>query len=184
MTKKPIYPENALCILNKESFAYGFDNTFKKNVTYRVSFDEDQKGCLVYGEWMDIKTFESNFILYIPLLQERLRRLNLVVNGKPIPFKEFKELGYIVGRGYINLYIYSHPKENLFAFYPRNTHTKSQGLKECYKMFVDLVNGEIDGVDRGSIKWGNCGLPLGGGSPRREELQYIKEFEINLDLIN
>ena len=43
----------------------------------------------------------------------------------------------------------------------------------CYTMYVDLVNGNWEYVDADRIRWGNCGLPLGGGYPRRNELEYF-----------
>lgn len=178
---KAEYPENSICILNKDTFEYGQNpanpERFVKNRVYRVSFDADQKGCIVHGEWMTIELFEANFAMYVPILQSRLERLGLIVNGKPISFKEFKERCNVYGRGYINAYVYSHPKENMFAFYPHGTSTKPQGLKKCYEMYVDLVNGDDRDVDAKRIVWGNCGLPLGGGYPRAEELwdEYFKK---------
>jgi hypothetical protein len=178
---KAEYPENSICILNKDTFEYGQNpahpERFVKNRVYRVSFDEDQKGCIVHGEWMTIELFEANFVEYIGLLHNRLERMGLIVNGKPISFKEFKERCYIVGRGYINVYVYSHPKENMFAFYPWGTSNKTEGLKRCYQMYVDLLNGDIRDVDSGLLRWANGGLPLGGGYPRREELwdEYFKK---------
>lgn len=163
-----VYPENSICILNKESLQIK-DTQFKANTNYRVSFDEDKKGCLVYGEWMTIQRFEANFVLYIPLLQERLKKLGLIVNGKPVSYKEFVDRCNVFGRGYINVYIYFHPKENMFSFYPMGTTTKIEGLKTCYQTYLKLVQGDMDVVDFGYVKWSNCGLPLGGGFPRRDE---------------
>lgn len=181
------YPdENGICILTKDRFEYGQNpkhpERFVKNRIYRVSFDEDRKGCIVYGEWMSIELFEANFAMYIPILHNRLERLGLIVNGNPISYKEFVERCAIYGRGYINAYIYIHPKENMFVFYPVGTTNKTAGLKKCYEMYVDLVRGGYDNVDAGLIRWGNCGLPLGGGYPRAEEL-WDEYFKKDLEVI-
>jgi hypothetical protein len=173
-----------LAILNKDSLQVKHTE-FKKNTNYRILWDENGKGCIINGEWLTKQKFDANFVMYIPLLHLRLQRLGLMVDGKAIPFKDFKERGYVVGKGYINLHIYSHPKENMFSFYPVGTRTKVEGIKYCYRMLVDLVEGGSDFVDGGYIRWSNCGLPLGGGYPRREELQdeFFKKKEISLDIL-
>lgn len=163
------------------------ETTFKKNTNYRVSWDDDGKGCLVYGEWITRQKFDANFEMYVPVLQERLRRLGFIENDKPIKFKEFKERCYVVGKGYVNIFYYSHPKDNMFALYPWGTKSKAEGLKVGYQMLIDLINGNSDDIDCGYLRWGNGGLPLGGGYPRREEDWYRKEFlkkpELNLDIL-
>ena len=172
------YPnENSLCIVKENKtlvIREGIDE-FEPNFLFRVSFDADRKGCLVYGVWMSIEDYEKNFIHYPTLIADRLERMGLVVNGKPISFKEFKERAYIVGRGYINLHIYKHPKDSMFSFYPWGTSNKTDGLKKCYQMFIDLCNGETDDLDSKLLRWSNGGLPL-KGYPRANEYEYLKEF--------
>jgi hypothetical protein len=177
------YPhEFSLCIVRKNErlvIQEGITE-FAHNSLHRVLFDADRKGCIVYGFWMSIEDYEKNFIDYAILTKERLTRMNLIENGKLISFKEFKERVYIVGRGYINVHLYRHPKESVFSFYPWGTSNKIDGLKTSYKMLVDASNGIMDDFDVKYLRWGNGGLPLGGGYVSRDEYAYLKEFNVNV----
>jgi hypothetical protein len=169
-------PENVgwnLCVLTQQlerggRFLYGHSQFINGRV-YRVSFDEDQKGALVYGEWMPIEMFNKTFSLYIPILLERLKVLDMLDNGKPVTFKKFKETVSIhnYGRGTKRLKIIfiGHPKENLFAFYPMQAPNPI-ALKECYENYVALVNGDWTPLDLGVIIWGNSGIPICYGEIR------------------
>lgn len=174
MSKRHPFENNApeytgwnICVLTKKvdksnPMIYG-NSQFINNRIYRVSFDEDSKGCLVYGEWMPIEFFKENFALYVPILLERLKAIDMLDNGKPVSFKKFKEKVSIhnYGRGVKKLKIMfiGHPKENLFAFYPMQ-NPNPIALKECYEKYVALVNGDWSPLDDGDIIWGNSGIPI------------------------
>lgn len=165
---------------------YG-NSDFKANVTYRVSYDEDRKGCLVYGEWMSLRKFKANFLLYVPVIQERLTKLGLIVEGKPVSFKKFKEMLDSVpfGRRANNLRIHflGNPKENYFGFYPSIRDTKVEEVKACYRMYVGLVEGEYDNLDPATmaIQWGNCGTPISYSRLRRDELGYLNPKRVAIE---
>ena len=178
------YPhENTLCIVKENKrlvIREGIDE-FEPNTLHRVSFDKDRKACIVYGCWFSIEDYEKYFIDYGILTKERLVRMGLLVNDKPISFKEFKECVYIVGRGYINIHLYQNPKESMFSFYPWGTSNKKDGLKRSYDIFLDICDGNTDYLDNKSVRWSNGGLPL-QGYPRGNEYEYLKEFKINLEV--
>lgn len=153
-----------LCIVKRGHLSLKINHTeFKPYKMYRISFDEDRKGCLVYGEWMSLKDFNANFELYIPFLHEKLKAIDMLKDCKPVTFKAFKEMIDIhdYGRGVSKLKIMymGHPKENCFAFYPeRNPNTIA--LKECYENYVAIINGDWRPLDNGDVVWGNSGYPL------------------------
>lgn len=166
---------NNLCILKRDEPLVIGHSQFDGKKHYRVSFDENGKGCIVYGEWMSMKKFKEKFELYIPVLQTRLYMLGMVVRRgisndyQPVSFKEFKDRVGInnYGRGVSKMKIITlgEPKENLFAFYPEISPNPI-ALKQCYEMYVKLVNGEWEDVDSGDIVWGNGGIPLVYGKIR------------------
>jgi hypothetical protein len=179
------YPnENSLCIVKENKrlvIREGIDE-FEPNTLHRVSFDKNRKGCLVFGCWFSIKDYEKYFIDYAILTKERLVRMGLMVNDKPISFKEFKERVYVVGRGYINLHLYKHPKDSMFSFYPWGTTNKVDGLQKAYEMFINICNGDMSDFDSKLLRWSNGGLPF-KGYPTANEYEYIEEnlkFKINL----
>lgn len=137
---------------------------FKPFNPYRVSFDEDRNGCIVFGEWMSMKDFEACFELYIPFLHEKLKELGLIIDGKPVTARAFYEAvsisDYGRGRTKRKILYTGHPKENCFAFYPEIETTNPKVLKECYTYYTELVNGNYEVVDDGYIVWGNSGYPL------------------------
>lgn len=163
-------PENEgwnICILTEKlerggRFLYG-NSQFVNGKIYRVSYDEDKKGCLVYGEWMPIELFNKTFTLYVPVLIERLKALDMVKDGKPVSFKKFKESvsihDYGTGVRKVKIMFLGQPKENLFAFYPMQAPNPI-ALKECYENYVSLVNGDWTPLDNGDIIWGNSGIPI------------------------
>ncbi len=173
--------EFTLCILNKDTHTIRHTQ-FKADTNYRVSVDEDGKGCIVHGEWMTMPTFKKHFIEYIPLLQARLKCLGMIdiSTGEPLTKTGFKNRLDIheYGRGRNKLLtLFVGTKENKFAFFPLRG-TKVDAINEAYDMYVKLVNGEFEDVDSGDICWGNCGVPLVYGKVRRFELQdtIIKDF--------
>ena len=162
--EKTNYPDHSICILKRGILNLRIKHTdYNPKGIYRVSFDENQKGCLVYGEWMTITDFEAQFELYVPFLHGKLKELDMLKDGKPVTFKKFKETVSIndYGRGARKLKIMflGVPKDNLFAFYPaQNPNTIA--LKECYENYVKLVNGDWSVLDEGDVIWGNSGYPL------------------------
>jgi len=167
-------PLNTL-VIAKHEFELGHSR-FKLNTNYRLSYDEDMKGCLVFGEWMTLEDMKKHFTLYIPVLQERLKALGLIVDGKPISKKAFIERAmvhtYGSGKRRLHIFTIGEYKENCFAFYPMQG-TKPEEFKQAYEQYVRLVAGDYEAIDDGDIVWGNMGIPLAYGNIRRDEAQYI-----------
>lgn len=158
--------EWTIAILNKVSFELG-NTQYKSNTNYRVSFDEDGKGCIVFGEWMNMKTFEANFIDYVDFLQKKLA---IILGEHKVSFASFKKIvdihTYGHGRKALKV-MYIGVKENRFGFYPMQGN-KADNLKECYEYYVRLFEGNFEVVDEEDVRWGNCGIPLAYSGLRRE----------------
>lgn len=163
-----MYPENTICLLKKDNILKDTHpkliDEFKENTQYRVSFDDDQKGCIVYGHWMAIEDYEANFFDYIKFMQAKLALTN---TGKPISLNAFKKRLEAHGNRHNRYYIVGYPKENMFGFYPAISGTKQDELKQCYQMYLNLIKGEMDDVDDRLVQWGNCGIPLSYGNLRK-----------------
>lgn len=162
-----MYPENSLCVAKVESVELAFSQ-FKTDKFYRVSFDADQKGCIVFGEWMPIEKFEQFFELVVPLLQKKLATL---LGDKKVSFAEFKRRAnvHVYGRGLraSRIVFIGSPKENLFGFYPMQSN-KAESLKESYEYYLRLLDGDFEVIDDKDVQWGNCGIPIGYGDLRKQ----------------
>ena len=110
--------------------------------------------------------------LPIENINQKINELGLIdSNGKPISFAKFKKLisTHQYGRGQRRLfimYIYTHPRESLLAFYPPTT-TKPKMLKIAYEYLVDTITTDIkqEYLDE-NIMWGCNGIPIAYGNLR------------------
>jgi len=108
--------------------------------------------------------------LPVEQVRGKLELLGLIINGKPISFKEFKERAdvheYGRGRNKLHIIYIGQPKENLFAFYPPQT-TKPEALKISYEYYKDCVESEfMCEYNDENVMWGNCGIPVSYGNVR------------------
>lgn len=156
-----MYCEHSLCFVKKEASNIGLllSGNFKGDKFYRVLFDSDKKGCIVYGEWMSMDDFNANFELVIPELQKRLA---LLLGDKKVSFAEFKRRAdvhtYGLGLKAIKI-VFIGTKNNRFGFYPMQGNM-TESLKESYQLYVKLFEGDFEVIDSEDVQWGNCGIPI------------------------
>lgn len=178
-----------LVILKGKSTLVAKDGTRLFNTTpYRcIEVDRDKKGknFLVYGVLFDELSFNQLFEFLHTVVMNEFKKIGLVKeNGSAISKKEFKEQASIhqYGRGkhMLNvLYFYSHPKECIYGFYPQlQGDSKAECLTNAYRMYINLLNGEMDDFDCDEIQRGNCGIPIGYGNLRTQREFVDKENEI------
>lgn len=122
---------------------------------------------LVYGVHFDEASFNQLFEFFYDKVLREFKTLGLIgENNKPLTKKAFKECAsvhqYGRGKGMLNvLYFYIQPKECIYAFHPQfQGDSKAKCIDNAYKMYLDLLNGEMDEVDNREIQRGNCGIPI------------------------
>lgn len=168
--------ENLVTLKGKSTLIVKADGTmFEPNRNYRCVEVTRNKGreFLVYGVVFDETSFNQLFeYVYDKILRE-FKALGLVgENNKPITKKAFKERAsvhqYGRGKGMLNvLYFYIKPKEYIYGFYPQfQGDSKAKCLENAYKMYLDLLNGDMEEVDFKNIQRGNSGVPIGYGDLR------------------
>ncbi len=147
---------------------------FKPNTFYRSIelTNEDIRQILVFGV-----IFSTDFDDIFELAQTRILRdfeqLGIIVNGKLISRTAFGKLLNIhqYGRGRSGFkigYIYTHPKELLYGFFPYFIgETKLTTIKVAYQNVFNIVEGGMNCVDEHIVQFGNCGIPIGANPSSR-----------------
>lgn len=167
--------ENLVILKGKATLVSKCGTRIEPNVPYRcVEVSEGkQKEYLVYGIVFDKSAFNQLFIELHTVVMNEFKTIGLLgENGTPISKTQFKERAsihqYGKGKDMLNvLYFYIHPKECIYGFYPLfRGDTKAECLKNAYKMYIDLLNGEMEDFDCKDIQRGNCGIPLSYGDLR------------------
>jgi len=94
-------------------------------------------------------------------VEGKLMAMGMIVKGQPVTFKEFKERVNAMKYGNKPLYVIyiGDPKNNMFGFYP-DISTKAQAIKDAYKSYKKLVNGDLSDFEDEYVAWGNSGYPL------------------------
>lgn len=101
------------------------------------------------------------------VIYNNLSKLGLInAEGGPLLYSGFKKFASIhrYGNKYKIVFI-GLPKENLFGFYVEYGND-TQVLKDAYKMYVRLVNGNMEEFNDKDVQWGNCGIPISYGNLR------------------
>ena len=120
------------------------------------------------------------------LFLREFEQLGVIVNGKIISKKAFKEICHVnqYGRtsksGFKMAYICTHPKELMYVFMPFFTgDTKTNTLNNAYQSVKDIIEGNMDCVYEGYVQRTNTGLPLSMRPSHRfkfEDKSNIKPF--------
>jgi len=142
---------------------------FKANKPYRClsAVDGHLTSNVVYGEPFADEPFNILFETAHERIMRHFALIGLLVDGKTITKKAFKELAYAVkyGKGEGSFYVayfYTHPKECMYRFSPLfSGGTKALQMTNLYDDYIRLVGGDLEGVDDELIQFGNRGLPLG-----------------------
>lgn len=94
-------------------------------------------------------------------VEGKLMAMGLITKGQPVTLKEFKERANAMKYGKRALYIIfiGEPKHNMFGFYPEIS-TKANAIKDAYKSYKKLVNGDLSELNGVDVVWGDSGYPM------------------------
>ena len=94
-------------------------------------------------------------------VEGKLMAMGMLPKGQPVTFKEFKERANTLRYGKRPLYIIfvGDPKHNMFGFYPEIS-TKAKAIKDAYKSYKKLVNGDLSDMEDEYVVWGDSGYPM------------------------
>lgn len=157
-----------LVVLKEGVKTFTIDNdawTYKPNTFYRAI--PSDSGVVVNGVDFKLEYYNEVFETVQDLILREFEKLGVIVNGKIISKKAFKEIchvnlyGSTVQRGFQIAYICSHPKELMYVFMPYFKHdTKGNTIKNAYQFVLDIMNEDMDCVENNLVQRTNTGLPL------------------------
>ena len=168
--------ENLVILKGKSTVIVKADGTkFEPNKNYRcIEVTESKKReFIVFGVLFDEASFNQLFEYLHDKILIEFKTIGLVgENNKPLSKTAFKKLSdvhqYGRGKNMLNVtYFFTHPKECIYGFYPRyRGDSKAKCLENAYKMYLDLLSGDMEEVDCNGIQRGNSGIPIGYGALR------------------
>ena len=152
---------------------------FEPNKHYRA-IKQDDNSIIVFGELLDMGTFNNMFEFLHDRLMREFKKLSLLKdNGQPITKKLFTELMSVhtYGKGQGKLFIGFHggKMNGIWAFYGAyRGDTKAQFVKDAYRNYTNILEGHMSLVDNESIQRGNSGIPMSFG-----DIYFRKEWNPN-----
>lgn len=161
--------ENLVILKGKATLVSKCGTRIEPNTNYRCIeiSDSNNSEFLVFGIVFSKEAFEQLFVYLHDVIIKEFKTLNLLKeNGETISMSMFKELAKVVkygkGKGCYNVvYFYIHPKELCYQFLPLSKgDSQTKALANAYKMYMDVVNGNMDDVDCYDVNRGSSGLPL------------------------
>ena len=143
---------------------------YEPNKFYRHCLDVDYDfPHMIYGASITKEAFNEYFEYAHERIMRDWTKMNLVVDGKPVTKKEFKELAdvhtYGSGRKNLKIIFFGATKDCRYGFYPMQG-SKAANLNEAYNMYLDTINGNMEYIDDKDIQFGNTGIPIGYGDLR------------------
>lgn len=151
--------KDILVVLKTKEPLFWESDKFDINKVYRCLPVENEY--IINGNPFTLEEYEMYFELAYDRVIRDWTEIGLVKDGKPIFYKEFKELFEVVtyGKQINNLRIgfVGKPKENYYKFYPNVDANKQIQLREMYTMYEYTLNGELYFLDNGSIQFGTFG---------------------------
>jgi hypothetical protein len=162
--KHIIMDKNSLVIL-RGSKELKIDEEVFTPLTFYRSIAVTENATIVNGFCIPNQEIERDFELAYDKVIRDWELIGLVVGGKPITKKKFKELAdvHVYGRQTNNnriAFFNTHPKECLYGFYPMYNENKAKQLDSLYVLYLETVNGNMSYIDQEYIQFGNCGIPL------------------------
>jgi hypothetical protein len=150
---------------------------FIANKHYRCI--EADGGMIVYGVWFCMDSFNNMFVNLHDVITEQWSNNGLLPNMKPLSKSKFAEVLDLhqYGKGKKKLFIgfVGNKMDGLFAFQPLSSgETKAKFLAYAYKMYQDVLNGDMTDVDEELIQRGNSGVPITFG-----DIYFRKEYNPN-----
>jgi hypothetical protein len=161
--------ENLVILKGKATLVSKCGTRIEPNVPYRcVEVSESNNSeFLVFGIVFSKEAFEQLFVYIHDVIIKEFKSLNLLKqNGDIISKSAFKELAKVLkydkGKDCYNVvFFYIHPKELTYQFLPLfKGQSKAKALAHAYKMYIDLVKGNMNDFDCHEINRGSSGIPL------------------------
>lgn len=119
---------------------------------------------LVYGFVFTKEDFDCLFELsHIRIIRD-FKALGLITpNGKPLSKAAFIKMANIHKYGTFKyakqIWVFRNSRDLIYGFYP-SEGTKVETGKECYRWFLEVIQGNMSSIDNGNIVFGNSGIPL------------------------
>lgn len=160
-------------VVLKDNTDYQIDKQlFKPNRFYRCI--ETKRGYIIYGEFFTKKIAEQIFEEVNLRIGKQFKVVGLLGKfSERLSKTAFSKLAdihtYGSGKRKLNtIFFQGRDDQNnriIYGFYPMQGN-KKEIIDECYQMYIDTVNGDMEHLDCGDIQFGNCGIPLQYGKLR------------------
>jgi hypothetical protein len=157
--------ENTLVILKSLTPVIFETDRFSPNTFYRCVCVSEGSNVqyMVYGIIFDEKTFNDTFEFGHTKVMIDWSLIGLVgENNKPISKTAFIKKADIHSYARLRIWFFGGLNGDTrfnYGFYPY-IDTKPKTAIECYKNYLDTVNGDMIHFDSKDIQYGNCGIPL------------------------
>jgi hypothetical protein len=127
---------------------------------------------LIHGNHVDMIDFDRYFEFAYNCVMREWESLGLIVNGKPITKKKFKELSDIHTYGKRKI-LFIRNNEIIYGFYVYETNNV-ETLYRSYESYLDLFHGNTTYLDRAIIQRGNRGIPICGGNLKFYQNNFVE----------
>lgn len=162
--------ENQVVLKSQDGFFYA-DTKFSANHFYRcIELSERKRSeFLVYGCIFSAKEFAEKFEYAIDRIKRDFVELGLLKPNHDVISKSLfsasADIHQYGTRSKLHVWYFRNSKDRIYGFYPSQGSKKDQ-LAECYQMYLETLNGNMDYLDCGDICFGNCGIPISYGKLR------------------
>jgi hypothetical protein len=160
-----VMKEDSLVILKGDERIEFLTGVLLPNKAYRcIKLSSSTKSELLIGGFkFDQDGFEAKFEFMYDKIMRDFKEMGLVndkleANGKV----KFRNGVNFHKYGKYSILTFGKNKDEFYAFYPMQGD-KLQTFNECYRMLVDLVEGDMDLIDCKDIQFGNK-MPLSYGN--------------------
>lgn len=125
----------------------------------------DDHNYMIYAEWFTPAEYEQYFESAYDRVIRDWTELNLVKDGKPISYAEFKRRidvrTYGSRTNNVRIGFIGKPKENFYKFYPIADGNKEKQTRQMYEMFLYTLDVNMYYLDNHSIQFGTFGIHVG-----------------------
>lgn len=154
--------------------------TFEANKHYRCLNPSDNKGFVIFGEYITNELFNEMFEFLHDRMMRDFKEVGLMIGGRAISKTTFKEQMDIhqYGKGKSKLFkgFFGSKMMGMFSFdCVCQGDTKAQFITDSYNALKSIINGDMTPVDDGIVKRGNSGVPLTYGGDIHFKKQYTPE---------
>ena len=157
---------------SQDGFIYA-DNQFKSNTFYRcIQLSKGKRSeFMVYGCIFSAKDFKEKFEYAIDRIKRDFVELGLLKSNLSIISKNLFSTSADVHQygskrsSSLHVWYFRISRDMIYGFYP-SQGSRAKQLAECYQMYLETLEGNMDYIDCGDICFGNCGIPISYGKLR------------------